>query len=151
MIERVKLQSQDDQEFDLERQLIERSVLLKNLLNDTEYDYADSEPIPLPNVKGATLKKVIEWCEHHKDSTFPDDNDEDARKSAPLDDWDKTFLNNVDDEMLYEIILAANYLNIRPLLDSGCKTIAEMIRGKSADEIRRIFNIPVETETKASA
>ena len=71
---------------------------------------------------------------------FPDDDDEDARKSAPVDEWDKNFLK-VDQEMLYEIILAANYLNIRPLLDSGCKIVAEMIRGKSPEELRRTFNI----------
>ncbi|KAH3686291.1 hypothetical protein WICPIJ_002740 [Wickerhamomyces pijperi] len=140
MTEKIRLTTSDDQEFIVERNIIERSVLIKNLLNDTGYD-EDSEAIPLPNVRSSVFKKVIEWAEHHKDTTFPDDDDEDARKSAPIDDWDKDFLKVVDQEMLYEIILAANFLNIRPLLDAGCKTVAEMIRGKSADEIRRTFNI----------
>ncbi|CAG8827212.1 24815_t:CDS:1, partial [Dentiscutata erythropus] len=30
---------------------------------------------------------------------------------------------------------------IKPLLDLTCKTVANMIRGKSTDEIRRTFNI----------
>jgi len=28
------------------------------------------EPIPLANVNGAVLRKVIAWCQHHKDGFF---------------------------------------------------------------------------------
>ena len=47
----------------------------------------------------------------------------------------------VDQEMLFEIILAANYLDIKALLDVGCKTVANLIKGKSPDDIRKTFNI----------
>lgn len=43
--------------------------------------------------------------------------------------------------MLFEILLAANYLDIRSLLDVGSKTVANMIKGKTAEEIRKTFNI----------
>ena len=36
---------------------------------------------------------------------------------------------------------AANYLDIKGLLDVTCKTAANMIKGKSAEEIRKILNI----------
>lgn len=42
---------------------------------------------------------------------------------------------------MFEIILAANYLDIKPLLDLGCRTVAGMMKGKSAEEIRKLFNI----------
>ena len=148
----VVLVSGEGEKFTVERKIAERSLLLKNYLNDMHDNNIDSDEdeseeeedndeivMPVPNVRSSVLQKVIEWAEHHKNSNFPDEDDDDSRKSAPVDAWDREFLK-VDQEMLYEIILAANYLNIKPLLDAGCKVVAEMIRGRSPEEIRRTFN-----------
>ncbi|CAR27953.1 hypothetical protein ZYGR_0AK04460 [Zygosaccharomyces rouxii] len=142
----VVLVSGEGEKFTVDRKIAERSLLLKNYLNDMHDSVLDDSDededvvMPIPNVRSSVLQKVIEWAEHHRDSTFPDEDDDDSRKSAPMDSWDREFLK-VDQEMLYEIIQAANYLNIKPLLDAGCKVVAEMIRGRSAEEIRRTFNI----------
>jgi S-phase kinase-associated protein 1 len=47
----------------------------------------------------------------------------------------------VDQGTLFELILAANYLDIKGLLDVTCKTVANMIKGKSPEQIRQTFNI----------
>lgn len=39
------------------------------------------------------------------------------------------------------VFQAANYLGIKTLLAVGCKTIANMVRGKSSSEVRDMFNI----------
>ena len=88
------------------------------------------------------MAKVLEWCEHHRGdppSTNEDDSDS-RKKTTDIEEWDQKFMQ-VDQEMLFEIILAANYLDIKALLDVGCKTVANMIKGKSPEEIRKTFNI----------
>ncbi|KAF1957264.1 S-phase kinase-associated protein-like protein 1 [Byssothecium circinans] len=136
----VKLTTSDDASLVVERDIAERSILIKNLLEDLGNE--NDEPIPIPNVNEAVMKKVLEWAEHHrKDPPASQDDDSDSRKkSTDIDEWDQKFMQ-VDQEMLFEIILAANYLDIKALLDVGCKTVANMIKGKSPDEIRKTFNI----------
>ncbi|KAI3944996.1 hypothetical protein MKX01_028378 [Papaver californicum] len=57
-----------------------------------------------------------------------------------LGKWDKELVN-VDQETLFSLIMAANYLNIKNLLDLTCRTVADMIKGKTPEEIRQTFNI----------
>jgi len=136
----ITLKSSDGTSHTVSRPVAERSVLIKNLLADIPLD--GSEAIPIPNVNDTVLKKVLEWCEYHKnDPPAADDDDSDSRKkSTDISEWDQKFMA-VDQELLFEIILAANYLDIKPLLDVGCKTVANMIKGKSPEEIRKTFNI----------
>ena len=86
----------------------------------------DTGPIPLNNVAMNVLKKVfpssvlallcyvsgdrrwrqvLEWAEHHKDDPV-EEKEDDARnkKSTDIDEWDQKFMQ-VDQEMLFEIIL----------------------------------------------
>jgi len=135
----VTLTSSDNEAFTVDKEVAERSVLIKNMLEDVGESDA---PIPLPNVTSKVLKKVIEWCEHHRNDPAPaqDDQDDNRRRTTDIDEWDQKFME-VDQEMLFEIILAANYLDIKPLLDVGCKTVANIIKGKSPEEIRKTFNI----------
>jgi len=136
---KLTLTSNDGANLIVDRDVAFRSLLIKNMLEDIpETDQA----IPIPNVNEAVLRKVIEWCEHHRaDPPSNDADDTDSRKkSTAIEAWDEKFMQ-VDQEMLFEIILAANYLDIKALLDIGCKTVANMIKGKSPEEIRKTFNI----------
>ncbi|KAI7871132.1 E3 ubiquitin ligase complex SCF subunit sconC [Spinellus fusiger] len=131
----VHLLSSDSEPFVIDKEVAERSVLIKNMLEDIGESDAS---IPLPNVTAKVLKKVIEWCEHHREDPVVQDDQE--RRNTDIDEWDQKYME-VDQETLFDIILAANYLDIKPLLDVGCKTVANMIKGKTADEIRKTFNI----------
>jgi Skp1 family, tetramerisation domain len=59
-------------------------------------------------INESVLKKVIEWCTYHKadpPSTNDDDNDV-RKKTTDIDEWDQKFMQ-VDQEMLFEIILVS--------------------------------------------
>ena len=77
----------------------------------------------------------------HKDDLPPPEDDENREKvTDDISTWDMEFLK-VDQGTLFELILAANYLDIKGLLDVTCKTVANMIKSKQAEEIRKTFNI----------
>ncbi|XP_078576318.1 S-phase kinase-associated protein 1 isoform X1 [Branchiostoma floridae x Branchiostoma japonicum] len=138
----IKLQSSDGEIFEVDVEIAKQSVTIKTMLEDLGMDEeGDEEPIPLPNVNAAILKKVIQWCTHHKDDPPPPEDDENKEKRTDdIPVWDQEFLK-VDQGTLFELILAANYLDIKGLLDVTCKTVANMIKGKTPEEIRKTFNI----------
>ncbi|CEJ89251.1 Putative E3 ubiquitin ligase complex SCF subunit scon-3 [[Torrubiella] hemipterigena] len=142
-VSKVWLASNDSAVIEVDRIVAERSMLIKNMLEDVGDEMIRQDnPIPIPNVNEAVLRKVIEWCDHHRnDPPQAQDDESDARRrTMDIEEWDQKFMQ-VDQEMLFEIILASNYLDIKPLLDVGCKTVANMIKGKSPEEIRKTFNI----------
>ena len=54
------------------------------------------------------LNKVLEWCQHHKSDphTTHDDDSDSRKKTTDIDEWDQKFMQ-VDQEMLFEIILVS--------------------------------------------
>jgi len=60
--------------------------------------------------------------------------------SQVVKQWYADFVN-VEQEIIFELILAAEYMGIKPLLDLTCAAVACMIKGKTPEEIRKTFNI----------
>ncbi|GIY71827.1 hypothetical protein CEXT_444431 [Caerostris extrusa] len=108
----IKLQSSDGEIFDVDVEIAKASVTIRTMLEDLGMEEDDQEPVPLHNEK----------------------------RTDDISSWDADFLK-VDQGTLFELILAANYLDIKGLLDVTCKTVANMIKGKTPEEIRKTFNI----------
>lgn len=154
------LVSEDGVEVPISRAAARMSHMLRLLMEDACAD----GPIPATNVHSDVLQLVVEYCEKHGPHYDPEASER-ARNPFPpfpvelsptvssikpvtyvdpdphrLKDWDKDFIA-LDNSTLFEIILAANYLNIEDLLDLGTTTVADMMRGKKPEEIREIFEI----------
>ncbi|XP_019170331.1 PREDICTED: SKP1-like protein 1A [Ipomoea nil] len=128
----ILLKSADGETFEVMEAVALESQTIKHMIED---DCADTV-IPLPNVTSKILAKVIEYCRRHVDPAKSDDKaNEDDLKA-----FDAEFVK-VDQSTLFDLILAANYLNIKSLLDLTCQTVADMIKGKTPEEIRKTFNI----------
>ncbi|KAL6209843.1 hypothetical protein ACLB2K_020782 [Fragaria x ananassa] len=131
----LTLKSEDGEVFEIEETVAVQSQTIKHMVED---DCADNA-IPLPNVKGPILARVIEYLKKHVADA--EDNKESKKEDVvSLKEFDDEFLK-VDQSVLFDLILAANYLNIKELLDLTCQAVADMIKGKTPEQIRKTFNI----------
>ncbi|CAN0919627.1 SKP1-like protein 4 [Linum grandiflorum] len=101
--------------------------------------------IPLDNVTGSILRRVIKYCLMH---TSAADEADKVRK------WDQEFVK-VNLAMLFDLILFLCLLQLmscllfeccglpehQELLDLMCRKVAHMISEKMTEEMRKIFNI----------
>ena len=138
MADKVKLITSDGEEVEIDIDVAEKSVLIKGLIDDSP-----EEQIPLPNVKRPILEKVIDFCKYLKDHQAPEI--EKPLKSVDLasnvdDPWYVDYIN-LEQEDLFELIMASNYLEIRPLLELACANVGSLVKNKSIQEIRKFFNI----------
>ena len=136
----IKLQSSEGESFPVDVEIAKKSVTIKTMLEDLGIEEGE-EAVPLPNVDAPILQKVIDWATQHRDDpSLPEEDENTQKKPVEISEWDQDFLN-VDQSILFELILAANYLDIKGLLDVTCMSVANMIRGKSPEQIRQHFNI----------
>lgn len=148
----IKLQSADDLVFNVDVDVAKRSNVLKTMIEDL--GLSNGETIPVPQIKGDMLKKVIEWCTYHKydpdepedaDTEFNEDRDFCHRMSFDIPCWDQEFLE-MDVNKTLELVMAANYLDIKGLQRLACMNVAKSVMGKSPEEIRKTFGIENDLE-----
>lgn len=136
----VKLLSSDSQLFTVAEPVARRSGVISAVLEDV----GARDPIPLLNVTATVLKKVgrrlprqvkkvsddrthniqvIEYCEYHQNDPMPPPDGEwnsgttdlSVRRKIVISDWDAEYID-CEQELLFEIIQAASYLDIKTLL-----------------------------------
>ncbi|KAG2607765.1 SKP1-like protein 1 [Panicum virgatum] len=158
----VTLISSDHERFEVPEAAATMSQTIRHMIEDGCTDGG----IPIPNVTARTLAKVLEYCNHHVTAAAaaaaaaanPESSAGAAAAAAAgsesagcssnagkddgadLASFDKAFVE-VDKDTLYDLLLAANYLNVKALLDLCCQKVADMIRGKTPEEIRQAFGI----------
>ncbi|XP_059624696.1 SKP1-like protein 1B [Cornus florida] len=129
----VVLRTSDGETFEVEEVVALESQTIKHMIED---DCADSV-IPLPNVNSKILSMIIEYCKKHIETPKSEDKiSDDAFKT-----FDANFIKAVDQATLFDLILGADYLDIKSLLDLTSQTVADMIKDMTLVEVRKTFNI----------
>lgn len=134
----VTLVSSDGDKYQISEKAAKRSQLIKGIIDD----YPDDPEIPLHNVKSHILSKIKEYLEYYKD-TEPREIERPLPSSnfnECVDAWDYQFID-LELDVIFEIILAANYMDIKPLMELASSKVASIIKGKTPEEIRKTFNI----------
>jgi len=143
----------DQQKFTVSKSAAIQAGLLKTMSEGDK----EAEEMPLPNVDAVVLEKVVQYMNHHVNNPAPEI--EKPLKSNKMKEvvsaWDADFIDgfvieekdengqvvSTDSKPLFDIILAANYLDFTALLELGCAKVASMMKGKSAEAIRKTFGI----------
>lgn len=138
--QRLILISSENISFTIPKKVVYVSKLVSMMLDVDQ----DEDEIYL-NVASHVLAKIVQFMIYHCDN--PPKYIERPLKSTNLEDiihpWDLEFIN-VDNGMLCELIIAANYMDIPPLLDLLCAKVALMTQNKTPEQIQEIFNIQTE-------
>ena len=138
MTEMVKLMTSDGELVEVEKDVAQHSVLIRGIIEDSGAE----EDIPLPQVKKAILEKIIVYCKYITQNAAPEI-DKPLRSnqlSDVVNEWYADYVN-VEQELLFELILAANFLDIKSLLELACAKVASVIKGMTIPEIRDYFHI----------
>merc|ERR1712173_288085 len=89
------------------------------------------------------LELIVSYLKHHK-GTVPQEIAKPIRsvkmEKIVEDEWDAKFINGLSKKVVFQIILGANYMDIKSLLHLGCAKIATLIKGKSPEEIKKILS-----------
>jgi hypothetical protein len=138
---KLKLRTSDEKLITEDKNLLLKwSVHLKGMME--EGGDADEE-IPLPDITEVTMLKVIAFLKH-LNAGNPAPEIEKPLRSNDLKDvtteWYANYID-LDDDTVQDIILAANYLDIKELLALSCAKMGSVIRGLTIPEFRKRFNI----------
>ncbi|XP_023315996.1 S-phase kinase-associated protein 1-like [Trichogramma pretiosum] len=134
----LHLQSSDGVVFDVELAIAKRSYMVKTMVESLGEEELD-EVLTLKNIKSDTLEKVIEFATHHKNDPMPKGDGTDEKPQ--MTEWDQTFLK-VDLDTLFELTLAANYLDMKDLLDLVTQTIGKgHFKNTSVDGLQKTSEI----------
>merc|ERR1719216_560451 len=99
--------------------------------------------IEIKKVSSDILKLIVDYLIHHK-GKVPADIAKPIRsvkmEKIVEDEWDAKFINDLSKKTIFQVILGANYMDIKSLLHLGCAKIATLIKGKSPEEIKKILS-----------
>jgi S-phase kinase-associated protein 1 len=135
--EKVKLISKEGTEIFVEKKIIIRSVYAKGQLDD------QAEFVLCPEVKELTLNRIIKYLYHLEEGNAPPEIEKPLRSNDMKDvttDWFANFVD-LNDEEVQDMILAANFMDIKCLLVLACAKMGSIIRSLSIPEFRKRFDI----------
>src|SRR5271170_5532988 len=125
--------------------VFKKYVKMSTLIHSSVSDDKEATFLPLPSVTQKILKIVVEYIEHHKgvsQEIIPKPLNSNVMKEVCQDSWDAELIDKLlttDKQALYDVICAANYLDMHDLLQLGCARVASIIKGQPVEKIKDIL------------
>ena len=114
----IILISQEGAEIPIKKSVGSRSVYIKGMIDD------QAENVPLPQINKWTIEKVVLYLEHLAAGNASPEIERPLRSNDIEDvvsDWMADFIKkDITDDQVQDLILAANFLDIKCLLALAC-------------------------------
>ena len=109
------------------------------MMEDEDED--DMDPVPIPNVSSVMFKHVMEYCDHY--ISHPMKIIEKPMLSYDMKDnveyFYANFINSLTTVEVFHVLLAANFLDVKPLATLAGSKIASLIKGKTSAEVKELM------------
>jgi len=145
MADKFTLKASDDSSFEITKEVAKLFTTIENLIIDTVNAGEKDAPIPLPEVTGPILKLALDYCEAYSKNggvkPLTEEERQDESKYLTVNNWEQEFFSKLNHQTLFDLILAANYLDNKHLLEGACKVVASDMLKKTDDEIRQMWGV----------
>jgi len=137
----ITLVSNDTKNFQVERKFAFISTMIKTSLEGDD----NADELKLPSVNGEILALIVSYMKEHK-GVEPSIIEKPLRSKIMKDvcphKIDADYIDKIGEnrQQLYDLILGANYLDIKSLLHLGCAKVASLIKGQPLEHIKQIMD-----------
>ena len=135
----ITLITKENEKVKVSVHLSKMSHLIKNISEDL----VNNEEIPVELISKPILDIIINYVEHHRfknppllPSPLPS-----CDFSELIDAWHNTFLGELSEITFNEVLFAANYLQIKSLLDLLLGCLASKIKDKDIPTLCQMYSI----------
>jgi len=124
----------------LTRKACEISPFFRGLLDDPDCHEIHLKTTALHS---KLTNEVLRWMEYHEDHpvVIPKKPLSSTNLADLVPEWDAKFADRDSMDDVFEVILAANYLQVTPLVELMSAQVASKLKGRTPDEIMKTFNI----------
>jgi len=121
----ISLITSDDVVFKVQPSIAKEMGTVQSFVDESD---GKITTVPLHNVTSSELPWIIEYCEKNVAGEI--------NKA-----FESEFIKNLNNEEVKDLFLAANYLDMKKLLDFTSQVIADRIANKSVEYVRKFFGI----------
>ncbi|KAI5332563.1 hypothetical protein L3X38_022692 [Prunus dulcis] len=134
---KISLKTSEGEVFEIEENVAMEFHTVKAFFQDE--GVSREVVMPIPNVNSVELVKIINFCTKTLELKRKADHEENAKKELRL--FYQDFVKDESTEHIMELILAADYLHVDDLLEVLNQCVADRIKNKSVEYVRKLFGV----------
>lgn len=137
--------AEDGKEFTISKDAAKVSEMLAG-----EEDDDNDNVVGLERVESEALEKVIEFCNHYatEEMTEIPKPITTSSVSDTVQPWYCKFVQGMDQILLFKVLVAANFMDVKPLLNLCILELTFTIKGKAPEQLETMLTPAIQQGAK---